>query len=224
MPRPLPRSRCRQTGGTPNGSPEHAIGGRSESLARVAIGFLLIGLGMGYACSVLQARAPGKESEGRPEDYPAKPDQARQRGVKDRKMSSAERRVLAARFRLRKEVDKRFRRQPRADNRFARKSLDDYFVVVRFEVPLAAREAEVRFEVSGGVEPSVDKIADYLLQRPPRSVRDYTIVARYGSLPDAEDAIRAARKRYDDTKAYQAQLLAYLVKQQRVKAASMRRC
>lgn len=165
--------------------------------------------------------APSPGDTGRPEDYP----EARPGGQRTSdKLTPAELKQLAAQGRIRKLVDQKFRRQPRDGNRFERVSPEDSFVAARFEMPLATGMLEVRFEVLTGTEAAVQQITDYLLATPAQTVRDFFVVSRFRSPAEADEGLAAARRQYDEARAYQAQLAAYLQAQQQVQVQSMRRC
>lgn len=159
------------------------------------------------------------QDAGQPEEYSATT--ARQ---EPERLTGEARERLIAENRTRKLVQSRFERQPRESNRFARGSLDDYFIVARYEMSRETRIADLRFEILKGVETSAIQVTQDLLATPPTSVRDFQVVARFATQEEAETGIAVVRQRYDEAKQYQAQLLAYLQEQQRVQALAMRRC
>jgi len=136
-------------------------------------------------------------------------------------VSPAEKRRLAG---LNKLVRRHFERQRRSPDH-SRAQPDDYFVVAKYEMPLATRMADLRFEVSEAVDPSVEQVVDYLSNTPVRVLRDFQVVGCYQSQAEADQALAAVRKRYDQVKEYQAQYLTYLQVQQRFRTiSSVRRC
>ena len=102
-----------------------------------------------------------------------------------------------------------------------RAHVEDFFVVALFHMPLATREAELRFQVLQGVDGSTDQVADYIQATPTATVRDFQVVSRFKSAPDADLGLEFTRKKYDEYKQYQAQMLAYMKEAQ---AKSVRRC
>jgi hypothetical protein len=144
------------------------------------------------------------EDVGRPGDYPSVEDQRPDL----ESMSPQERARWILENRVRKVVERHFQRQRRERNRYERVDLDDYFIVANYEMPLATRIADLRFDVAQGVAPSVEEVSDYLLSTPSTSVRDFQVVARFATREEAEAGIAVVRQRYDAAKQYQAQLLA----------------
>lgn len=138
-------------------------------------------------------------------------------------LTPEERQRLAAVERLKKLIQRQFLRVRRTTDR-TRGEAGDFFVVAKYDMPLATRLADLRFEVSEGVAPSVDQVADYLLTTPSSAVRDFQVVARFGARSEAETGVQEVRARYDQAKAYQEQLLSFLQAQQRFRASAMRRC
>jgi len=138
-------------------------------------------------------------------------------------LSLAERRRLAEIAKLKKLIQRHFIAQRRTSDR-SRGQAEDFFVVAKYEMPLDTRVADVRFEVTEAIEPSVNQVADYLLATSAGVMRDFQVVARFDSMSGADEGIVAVRQRYDQAKEYQAQLLAFLQAQQRFQASSIRRC
>lgn len=138
-------------------------------------------------------------------------------------LSLAEKRRLAELAKLRKMIYRHFAATRRTLDP-SRGQPDDFFVVAKFEMPLSTQQADLRFEVTTAIDPSVDLVKDYLAQTPSQVMRDFQVVARYASMSDALAGLEEARLRYDRAKEYQAQLLAYLQAQQRIQATSIRRC
>lgn len=169
----------------------------------------------------LDSMSPG----GGPEDYP---DSMPSAGDDDESptLSRAEKQQLAKIERLKKGIRRHFIAQRRTASG-ARGRPDDHFVVAKYEMPFATRVADVRFEVTADIDASVEQVADYLVATPAKTRRDYQVVARFGSISEAEEGVQAIRQRYDQAREYQAQLLTYLQyeqAQQRFQARSMRRC
>ena len=149
----------------------------------------------------------GESSEGKPE--------VGENPVLDRKQ-------VAARATIERKVAPNLKRAKLAKRSPSeRPHVDDFFVVALFHMPLATREAELRFQVSQGVDSSTDQIADYIQATPKATVRDFQVVSRFKSGPDAEAGLEFTRKKYDEYKKYQAQMLAYMKESQ---AKSVRRC
>ncbi len=157
--------------------------------------------------------------EGTPNDFQDAMPQAAPEGEEPRELSRAERRRLAEIARLKKLLQRHFIGQRRTTDR-TRGQADDYFVVAKYEMPLATRMVDLRFEVSQEVDTSVDQVADFMLTTPTGALRDFQVVARFDSMSDAEEGVAALRQRYDQAKEYQAQLLAFL----RFQASAIRRC
>jgi hypothetical protein len=138
------------------------------------------------------------------------------------KLTPEERRRLVLENRVRKAVQNRFQRQ-RRESPPLRGEPEDFFIVANYEMPLTTRVADLRFAVSEGIDPSVDSVVNYLVSTPAAHVRDYQVVARFASRQEAETGIALVRRRYDEARQYQEQLLAYL-REQQVRASSIRRC
>jgi hypothetical protein len=159
------------------------------------------------------------QGEGTPDDFQDAMPQAAPEGEELPELSRAERRRLAEIARLKKLIRRHFIGQRRATGR-TRGKADDYFVVAKYEMPLATRMADLRFEVSQEVDTSVDQVADFLLTVPTGVQRDFQVVGRFGSVSEAEAGVAEVRQRYDQAKEYQAQLLSFL----RFQASAIRRC
>jgi hypothetical protein len=138
-------------------------------------------------------------------------------------LSPSDRRRLAQIAKLKRLIRRHYDGRRRTTDRM-RGQTSDFFVVAKYEMPLRTRMADVRFEVSQEVDTSVDQMADYLLATPNGVLRDFQVVGRFASMPEAEVGIQAVRQQYDQAKAYQQQLLQFLQSQQRFQARSLQRC
>lgn len=136
--------------------------------------------------------------------------------------AEVDRRQAAARASIERKVAPIFKRANLTKvNPGERAHVEDFFVVALFHMPLATREAELRFQVLQGVDGSTDQIAEYIQATPSATVRDFQVVSRFKSAPDADAGLEFTRKKYDEYKQYQAQMLAYMKQSQ---AKSVRRC
>lgn len=133
-----------------------------------------------------------------------------------------DRKQAAARARIERKIEPVFKRAKLVKkSSLERAHVDDLFVVALFHMPLATRQAELRFQVTQGVDASTDQISDYIRDTPQATVRDFQVVSRFKSATDAEAGLQFTRKKYDEYKKYQAQMLAYLSE---MRAQSVRRC
>lgn len=133
-------------------------------------------------------------------------------------LSAAELRDKQARGKLEKKIEAHFHRSKFVKGK-DRPHIDDYFVVATFQMPLATREAELRFEVMQGQQPSTTKLADYLISTPADQVRDFQVLTRFKSPEEAAQGVEFVRKQYDEFKEYQARMMESMRQ-----ATSMRRC
>lgn len=133
-----------------------------------------------------------------------------------------DRKQAAARARIERKIEPIFKRATLVSgNSFERAHVDDYFVVALFHMPLATRQAELRFQVTQGVDASTNQVGDYIESTPNAAVRNFQVVSRFKSASDAEAGLQFTRKKYDQYRKYQAQMLTYLKGMQ---AKSVRRC
>lgn len=163
---------------------------------------------------------------GRPQSYSIeRPQPSPEAESEKTRLNLQERQRLILENRIRKKVQSLFHKHHR--EKTAAPGLpqeNDTFVVAMYEMPLATQVADLRFELSPGLDGSIDKVTEYLLSTPSTTVRDFQVVARFATPEEAETGIAIARRRYDEAKQYQEQLLAYLQTQQQFRARALRRC
>lgn len=96
---------------------------------------------------------------------------------------------------------------------------NNYFVVGVMSLDVASKALDVKFDVHQGVRKSANEITDHLAAAEPnRVLKDYRIYARYPTSAEADAAVNAIRKQYDDLQAYRQKML------EAYNASTIRRC
>jgi hypothetical protein len=97
----------------------------------------------------------------------------------------------------------------------AKKDPDDHFVVGTSEVNLAKSHADVRFESVQGQKEVAALLADYVVNAPEQTLRQWHIFARVKSAEEAESFLTDLRAQWDAMEKIQAQQAAQQAKMAR---------
>ena len=99
-----------------------------------------------------------------------------------------------------------------------KKSADDYWIVGTAELRLADRHADVRFDSRTKQKEIAEFLADYVLDAPDQTLRQWHVFSRFKTSAEADQALAELRQQYDAVSAYREQLAKIY------RASSMTRC
>jgi hypothetical protein len=134
-------------------------------------------------------------------------------------LTAAERAKLKAEARvnaLARKFNMRLGKLRPADSRL--RTLDDYYITCTAQLNQATRQVDICFQVRQGQQDVADFLADYMLNPPEKTLRNWHVIARFSNPEAAEVAVEATRSQYDQMVAYRTQL------EKQYRAKKSRRC
>ena len=86
------------------------------------------------------------------------------------------------------------------------KSLEDYYITCTAQLNQSTREVDICFRVRQGQQQVANFLADFVLNPPEKTMRNWHVIARFSEPEAAQAAVEATRMQYDQMVAYRAQL------------------
>ncbi len=87
-----------------------------------------------------------------------------------------------------------------------KKSASDYWIVGTAELRLSDRHADVCFQSRTGQKEIAEFLADYVLDAPDQTLRQWHVFSRFKAAAEADQALADLRQEYDAVAAYREQM------------------